>query len=110
MRVVRNLNNDEDFNCQGQKKTDQSKTKAEKGKKKAEQIKKKGEQVKQKVEPGEKRKNKNDDYYCIFCKDEYVSAPDEDWIMCFVCKKWAHEKCTDRQSSSAGYKCNLCRN
>lgn len=52
-----------------------------------------------------KGKDKNDDYFCIFCDEKYKSPPDED-----VCKNWAHEKCTDEQSTSEGYKCDLCRN
>ncbi|KAF2893711.1 hypothetical protein ILUMI_12462 [Ignelater luminosus] len=57
-----------------------------------------------------KEEKENVDYYCIFCKDKYVSPPNEDWIMCYVCEDWAHEKCTDREPTSAGYKCDLCRN
>lgn len=57
----------------------------------------------------EKSVNVNEDYFCIFCKDKYIDPPVEDWIMCYVCKKWAHENCTDGQSTSLGYKCDLCR-
>ncbi|KAF2880427.1 hypothetical protein ILUMI_25761 [Ignelater luminosus] len=63
-----------------------------------------------KEEREKKEEKENVDYYCIFCKNKYVSPPNEDWIMCYVCEYWAHEKCTHRQSTSAGYKCDLCRN
>lgn len=50
----------------------------------------------------------NEDYFCIFCSEKYIHPPVEDWIMCYMCEKWAHENCTDGQSTSAGYKCDRC--
>ena len=29
----------------------------------------------------------SEDYFCIFCSDKYVDPSEEDWIMCYVCKK-----------------------
>ena len=57
----------------------------------------------------EKGEKESEDYFCILCSDKYINPPDEDLILCYVCKKWAHEKCTDGQSTSLGYKCDHCR-
>ncbi|CAK1553158.1 unnamed protein product, partial [Leptosia nina] len=48
-----------------------------------------------------KGNKRNEDFFCIFCEDKYIDPPVEDWIMCYVCGKWAHENCTDGQSTSA---------
>lgn len=57
----------------------------------------------------EKGEKENEDF-CIFCRDKYIEPPTEDWIMCYVCKKWTHERCADRQTKYLkGYKCNRCR-
>ncbi|XP_030037459.2 uncharacterized protein LOC115452978 [Manduca sexta] len=63
--------------------------------------------LEEKYKKTEKEKNKNDEYFCIFCNEKYNNS--ETWIMCHVCKNWAHELCTDQQSTSTGYKCDLCR-
>lgn len=57
----------------------------------------------------EKEREENEDYFCIICTDKFIDPPAEDWIMCYVCKKWAHENCTDGQSTSLGFKCDFCR-
>lgn len=52
--------------------------------------------------------NENDkEYFCIMCNDKYESPPTEDWIMCSICKLWAHEQCTNGETSK-GYVCDLC--
>lgn len=49
-------------------------------------------------------------YYCIYCNELYESPPIEDWIMCYSCNLWAHEKCSGGDSTSRGYLCEFCRN
>lgn len=48
-----------------------------------------------------------EEYYCIMCNEKYESPPTEDWIMCATCKLWAHEQCTNGETST-GYVCNMC--
>lgn len=50
---------------------------------------------------------KEEEYFCLFCSEKYFSPPAEDWIMCIMCQKWAHENCTGG-STSTGYICDLC--
>lgn len=53
--------------------------------------------------------NENEEeFYCIMCNEKYESPPTEDWIMCTICKLWAHEKCTDGETNQ-GYMCDICR-
>ncbi|CAK1597581.1 unnamed protein product [Parnassius mnemosyne] len=52
--------------------------------------------------------NENEEeFYCIICNEKYESPPIEDWIMCAICKLWAHEKCTAGETSK-GYVCDMC--
>lgn len=48
-------------------------------------------------------------YDCIFCNEPYVEPPVEDWVMCVICKNWAHEKCTDGVKRSESYTCDICK-
>ena len=55
---------------------------------------------------------KTEEWFCIFCAEQYHEPPTEDWILCLRCRNWAHEKCTDYgtgPSSSHGYVCDVCR-
>ncbi|KAG8293152.1 hypothetical protein J6590_025251 [Homalodisca vitripennis] len=37
----------------------------------------------------------DDDCFCLICLELYSkSKPNEKWIQCMSCKKWAHEICT----------------
>lgn len=56
----------------------------------------------------EKIDEEKDEFFCIFCSEEYVSPPREDWIMCIICLKWAHENCTGGSSSNGSYICDIC--
>lgn len=52
--------------------------------------------------------NENEEeFYCIMCNEKYESPLTEDWIMCAICKLWAHEKCTAGETSK-GYVCDMC--
>lgn len=48
-----------------------------------------------------------EEFYCIMCNEKYESPPTEDWIMCAICRLWAHEKCTAGETSR-GYVCDIC--
>ena len=39
------------------------------------------------------------DFYCPGCNGKYVDPPDEEWIMCELCKCWWHEECTGYELS-----------
>ncbi|XP_031344548.1 uncharacterized protein LOC116171711 [Photinus pyralis] len=34
-------------------------------------------------------------HFCLICKEQLAEPPDQEIIMCAVCKNWAHEDCTD---------------
>ncbi|KAF2902498.1 hypothetical protein ILUMI_03688 [Ignelater luminosus] len=36
---------------------------------------------------------KENEYYCLICGEKYEDPPTEDWIKCYKCSSWAHEKC-----------------
>lgn len=41
-----------------------------------------------------------DDCFCLYCFDKFSnSAPNEQWIKCISCHKWAHTECTGDVSS-----------
>nr|XP_023020863.1 uncharacterized protein LOC111509369 [Leptinotarsa decemlineata] len=50
----------------------------------------------------------SEEFLCIMCNEKYESPPAEDWIMCSICKLWAHEQWTTGETSK-GYVCDLCR-
>ncbi|XP_047125213.1 uncharacterized protein LOC124807393 [Hydra vulgaris] len=55
------------------------------------------------------RDNKENDYYCLICEEKYHDPPTEDWVMCYICKSWSHEKCTSSSSTSRGFLCDFCK-
>lgn len=59
--------------------------------------------------PPKQKQTKLSEYFCIFCHEKYTDPPCEDWIQCIECLEWCHEKCSDAQSTSRGYICDLCR-
>lgn len=46
------------------------------------------------------------DFYCPGCNGKYVDPPDEEWIMCELCKCWWHEECTGYEGGI--FKCDMC--
>ena len=54
------------------------------------------------------RDDKENDCYCLICEEKYHDPPTEDWIMCYKCKSWSHEKCTSCASTSRGFLCDFC--
>lgn len=52
--------------------------------------------------------SKNEDYYCLICDEKYIEPITEDWIICYKCRLWAHEKCTSGESTSKGFLCDFC--
>lgn len=50
----------------------------------------------------------DEEYYCLICNEKYVEPITEDWILCYKCKLWAHEKCTSDENTSKGFLCDFC--
>ena len=48
-------------------------------------------------------------YHCLFCVEAYIEPPEEDWVMCVLCKNWAHEGCTDGVKPGENYTCDFCK-
>ncbi|KAF2887822.1 hypothetical protein ILUMI_18352 [Ignelater luminosus] len=51
---------------------------------------------------------KENEYYRLICGETYADPLTEDWIKCYKCSSWTHEKCTSGKSTSRGYICDLC--
>ena len=48
-------------------------------------------------------------YICIYCDEMYTLPSTEDWIMCYKCNLWAHERCSgSSESTSRGFLCDFC--
>jgi hypothetical protein len=47
------------------------------------------------------------DFFCIYCNEQYVDPPTEDWIECHKCKKWCHENCA-LVTENNYFICDLC--
>lgn len=60
------------------------------------------------LENVEAEEDEEDEYFCLFCNEKYYSPPTEDWILCIMCQKWAHENCTSGTPSTDGYVCDFC--
>ncbi|KAK9871876.1 hypothetical protein WA026_015125 [Henosepilachna vigintioctopunctata] len=43
----------------------------------------------------EKEKRREIEIFLVFFVKKIYRSPVEDWIMCYVCGKWAHENCAD---------------
>lgn len=49
------------------------------------------------------------DTACIFCNELFSrSKPNEEWICCLSCKKWAHCECAGCHFKTKQYICDLC--
>ncbi|XP_072171817.1 uncharacterized protein [Diadema setosum] len=95
-----------------QKKQNQAKSNKQKGKIRHQTNKQTVKKQKASVKKaGKKNMKPAKRWFCIFCKEEYLDPPTEDWIRCVRCNNWAHEHCTDYGSGagSGGYLCDLCR-
>ena len=48
----------------------------------------------------------DDDTYCLVCLDPFSNSKSrEQWVQCFQCKKWSHEKCVEAGTT---YICHDC--
>ena len=48
----------------------------------------------------------DDDTYCLVCLDPFSNSKSrEQWVQCFQCKKWSHEKCVEAGTT---YICHNC--
>lgn len=47
------------------------------------------------------------DVSCPVCEEQYDEPPDEDWIMCRVCKDWWHEACSNYEGNGH-FVCDYC--
>lgn len=70
---------------------------------KASTAKAKGKRKRRKTQK-KKNNNKTDDY-CIVCKGSYLCSS-VDWLVCAICKKWAHETCGLKGTNN--YFCHNC--
>ena len=51
-----------------------------------------------------------DDCECFVCSELYSnSRPNEQWIKCMHCNRWAHEDCTAADCASDTYMCDYCQ-
>lgn len=65
---------------------------------------------KRKIESSESqaKKKAKDESYCIVCEDSFSnSEPGEEWIQCYGCKEWSHERCI-QQICKKYYYCFNC--
>ncbi|XP_046745658.1 MFS-type transporter clz9-like [Diprion similis] len=53
-------------------------------------------------------KDGQEEYYCLICNEKYAQPITEDWIMCYKCRLWAHEKCTIGERTSKDFLCDFC--
>lgn len=95
---------------QKRKKKEQTKENiVNKNKKGVKTLKSFEDKTNKKKENSKEIKSKNrKEHYCLICEEKYEEPITEDWIMCYKCKLWAHEKCTSGESTSKGYLCDLC--
>lgn len=64
----------------------------------------KSEKVTKKQSKTQKTKK---EFKCPICGDAYKDPPDEEWIQCFVCKRWYHEDCTAYEKLGKFF-CDFC--
>ena len=82
--------------------------------KKVELVKGKGKAKKGELVKGKGKAKKGEvvavaqDFFCIFCSEQYVDPPSEDWIQCKKCKNWCHENCA-LITANNDFVCDLCR-
>lgn len=57
-----------------------------------------------------KMTNDEENAECLFCKETYLaSKPGENWVLCSVCKNWAHEICSSFDPDTHDvYICDFC--
>lgn len=53
------------------------------------------------------KENKDQDFFCIVCKEKYIHPPIEDWIQCDTCRGWTHEACSSYMGRGS-YFCDYC--
>ena len=59
-----------------------------------------------KLETTEETSSEEEECLCVVCLDNYNdSLPNEKWVMCISCKKWAHVRCTKGERH---YECPNC--
>ena len=51
---------------------------------------------------------KEDQYFCIYCRELYREPADEDWIQCHKCEEWSHLSCAPIEENSDYFICDYC--
>ncbi|KAJ3665228.1 hypothetical protein Zmor_000733 [Zophobas morio] len=65
---------------------------------------------KQKTEVARIQKSQHEtkEYFCVYCDELYGQRGGETWIMCQICKQWAHEECAGAEDMHQ-FICEMCQ-
>lgn len=64
--------------------------------------------VAKKLRPRKKKDKKESDYSSSTSNDEDNDAAQEGWILCRLCKRWAHDSCAGAEPDDDDYTCDFC--